>query len=131
MSLDSLFLFNNLDSMPKLNSLNCYNRSDESYVSVTAFLRQNFPHLNINHFDLTIATPKQIFDPDLGFWDIDAKKISYLGNSAKAPNYCFPRRYEMLTKLLDIEERIEQSAVNLEQFRLEDYSDNEDIPDLS
>ena len=126
-----MFLFNNLDSMPKLNSLNCYNRSDESYVSVTAFLRQNFPHLNINHFDLTIATPKQIFDPDLGFWDIDAKKISYLGNSTKAPNYCFPRRYEMLTKLLDIEERIEQSAVNLEQFRLEDYSDNEDIPDLS
>ena len=54
-----------------------------------------------------------------------------MGNSTKAPNYCFPRRYEMLTKLLDIEERIEQSAVNLEQFRLEDYSDNEDIPDLS
>jgi len=49
----------------------------------------------------------------------------------KAPNYCFPRRYEMLTKLLDIEDRIEQSAVNIEQFRLEDYSDNEDIPDLS
>ena len=131
LSLDSLFLFNNLDSMRKLNSLNCYNRSDESYVSVTAFLRQNFPRLNINHFDLTIATPKQFFEPDLGFWDIEAKKISYLGNSAKAPNYCFPRRYEMLTKLLDIEERIEQSAVNLEQFRLENNSDNEDIPDLS
>ena len=129
LSLDSLFLFNNIDSMSKLNSLNCYNRSDESYVSVTAFLRQNFPHLNINHFDLTIATPKQFFEPDLGFWDIEAKKISYLSNSAKAPNYCFPRRYEMLTKLLDIEDRIEQSAVNIEQFRLEEISDNESDSD--
>ena len=116
--------------MPKLNSLNCYNRSDESYVSVTAFLRQNFPRLNINHFDLTIATPKQFFEPDLGFWDIEAKKISYLGNSAKTPNYCFPRRYEMLTKLLDIEDRIEQSAVLLKQSCLENNSDNNEIPDL-
>ena len=131
LSLDSLFLFNNIDSMSKLNSLNCYNRSDESYVSVTAFLRQNFPHLNINHFDLTIATPKQFFEPDLGFWDIEAKKISYVGNSAKAPNSCFPRRYEMLTKLLDIEDRIEQSAVNIEQFRLEDISDNDSDSDNS
>ena len=54
-----------------------------------------------------------------------------MGNSAKAPNYCFPRRYEMLTKLLDTEDKIEQSAVCLEQFRLEDNSDNNDIPDLS
>ena len=54
-----------------------------------------------------------------------------MGNSAKLPYLCFPCRYEIVTKLLDIEDRIDKSAVNIEQFRLEDYSDNEDIPDLS
>jgi len=37
--------------------------------------------------------------------------------------------YEMLTKLLDVEDKIEQSSVNIEQFRLEDISDNDDIPE--
>ena len=77
LSLNPLFLVNNINSMSKLKILNCYSRSDESYVSVIAILRHNFPHLNINHFDLTIATPENVFESDYGFWDIEAKKASY------------------------------------------------------
>ena len=38
--------------------------------------------------------------------------------------------YEIVNKLLDIEDRIEQSAVLLEQSSLEDNSDKDEIPDL-
>jgi hypothetical protein len=53
-----------------------------------------------------------------------------MGNSAKALYLCFPRRYEIITKLLDMKDRIEQSAVYLEQSSPEDNSDNDEIPDL-
>lgn len=53
-----------------------------------------------------------------------------MGNSAKALYLCFPRRYEIITKLLDMKDRIEQSAVHLEQSSPEDNSDNDEIPDL-
>lgn len=53
-----------------------------------------------------------------------------MGNSAKPPYLCLPRLYEINSKLLDIEDRIEQSAVLLEQSSLEDNSDNDEIPDL-
>ena len=53
-----------------------------------------------------------------------------MGNSAKPPYLCFPLCYEIITKLLDIEDRIEQSAVLIEQSSLEDNSDNDEIPDL-
>jgi hypothetical protein len=66
-----------------------------------------------------------ICELNLGIWDIEAMKISYLSNSAKPPYLCFLRRYEILTKLLVIEDRIEQSTVLLEQYSLENNSDND------
>ena len=53
-----------------------------------------------------------------------------MGNIAKPPYLCFPRRYEINSKLLDVEDRIKQSAVLLEQSSLENNSDNNEIPDL-
>ena len=53
-----------------------------------------------------------------------------MGNSAKPPYLCFPPHCEIISKLLDIEDRIEQSAVLIEQSSLENDSDNDEIPDL-
>lgn len=53
-----------------------------------------------------------------------------MGNIAKPPYLCFPCRYEINSKLLDIKDRIEQSAALLEQSSLEDNSANDEIPDL-
>ena len=47
-----------------------------------------------------------------------------MGNSAKA------RLYEIITKLFDMKDRIEQSAVLLEQSSLEDNSENDGISEF-
>ena len=42
-------------------------------------MKQQHPGLRINQKIPKIATPKQSFDPDFGFWDINIGKVSYLG----------------------------------------------------
>ena len=80
--------------------------------------------MNISYFPI-----KWNCELNLGIWDIEAKKISYLGKYRKG-SISFLRHYEIITKLLDIEDRIEQSAVLIEQSSLEDNNDNDEIHDL-
>ena len=72
---NDLFAGNMLKSMPNLKVYNC----DSAYLQEDTLLEHRFPGLKINQGGLKIATPEQSFNPDLGFWDIEASKVSYLG----------------------------------------------------
>ena len=63
--------------MPNLKVYNC--DSDFLQDDTLFKMKQQHPGLRINQKIPKIATPKQSFDPDFGFWDIKIGKVSYLG----------------------------------------------------
>ena len=64
-----------LSTMKNLKVFNCTSLKKD----FVAQLKQKHPGLSINQKDLKIATPEQSLNPDFGFWDIEAAKVSYLG----------------------------------------------------
>ena len=64
-----------LSTMKNLKVFNCTSLKKD----FVAQLKQKHPGLSINQKDLKIATPEQSLNPDFGFWDIQAAKVSYLG----------------------------------------------------
>ena len=84
--------------------------------------------MRLAEFSIKLRKKHSPFEPDFGFWVVQAKKIFYFGNSEKPSYLCFQRHYEIVTKLLDIEDSIEQSALNLESIA---ENDNDEISDLN
>ena len=60
-----------LKLMPKLKVLNCFHLKEDEIAT----LKNNLPHMTINEKDVSVGWADGTYEPEDGFWEIEAKQL--------------------------------------------------------